>query len=146
MRLWPFQTERDDLVGINGAALDRIGVVEDLLRRNVEDVFRVERQEARGGSYGWGGTLLVAAARALPPLPPPRRAGRPAVAPRGAARRGRRARPLRPQSGAVRADGALHPGRGLPGHGLLPLRDLQPAPAADAPARGPALRGDPAAD
>jgi membrane-associated protease RseP (regulator of RpoE activity) len=65
MRLWPFQTERDDVVGINGAALDRIGVVEDLLRRNVEDVFRVERQEARGASYGWGGTLLVEPARAL---------------------------------------------------------------------------------
>ena len=64
MRLWPFQTERE-VVDTNGVALDRIGVIEDLLRRNVEDVFRVERQEVRGATYGWGGTLLVEPARAL---------------------------------------------------------------------------------
>ncbi len=64
MRLWPFQTEQE-VEGSNGFALDRIGVIEDLLRRNVEDVFRVERQEVRGATYAWGGTLLVEPARAL---------------------------------------------------------------------------------
>jgi membrane-associated protease RseP (regulator of RpoE activity) len=64
MRLWPFQTDRE-VVGTNGVALDRMGVIEDLLRRNVEDVFRVERQEIRGATYAWGGTLLVEPARAL---------------------------------------------------------------------------------
>src|SRR5690242_17208961 len=64
MRLWPFQTERE-VVDTNGIALDRMGVIEDLLRRNVEDVFRVERQEIRGATYAWGGTLLVEPARAL---------------------------------------------------------------------------------
>lgn len=64
MRLWPFQTEQE-VEDTNGFALDRIGVIEDLLRRNVEDVFRVERQEVRGATYAWGGTLLVEPARAL---------------------------------------------------------------------------------
>ena len=69
MRLWPFQTERE-VADTNGIALDRIGVIEDLLRRNVEDVFRVERQEIRGATYGWGGTLLVEPARALALIEP----------------------------------------------------------------------------
>ena len=64
MRLWPFHTERE-VAYADGDMLDRLSVVEDLLRRNVEDVFRVERQEVRGATYAWGGTLLVAPARAL---------------------------------------------------------------------------------
>jgi membrane-associated protease RseP (regulator of RpoE activity) len=65
MRLWPFQSAAPAVEGLDGASLDRFAVVEDLLRRNVEDVFRVERQEIRGATFAWGGTLLVEPARAL---------------------------------------------------------------------------------
>src|SRR5260370_33721341 len=58
MRRWPFQSSEQ-------APLEHFPVIEDLLRRNVEDIFRVERQEVRGVTFGWGGTLLVEPARAL---------------------------------------------------------------------------------
>ena len=62
MPLWRLSSTAGAL---NGAPLEHYAVVEDLLRRNVEDVFRVERQEVRGASFGWGGTLLVEPDRAL---------------------------------------------------------------------------------
>jgi membrane-associated protease RseP (regulator of RpoE activity) len=67
MRLWPFQSVAP---AVDGTSLDRFAVVEDLLRRNVEDVFRVERQEIRGATFAWGGTLLVEPARALALIEP----------------------------------------------------------------------------
>jgi membrane-associated protease RseP (regulator of RpoE activity) len=70
MRLWPFQAAAPEVNGLHGAPLDRFPVIEDLLRRNVEDIFRVERQEVRGATFGWGGTLLVEPARALALIEP----------------------------------------------------------------------------
>lgn len=70
MRLWPFQSTAPAVDGLDGTSLDRFAVVEDLLRRNVEDVFRVERQEIRGATFAWGGTLLVEPARALALIEP----------------------------------------------------------------------------
>jgi membrane-associated protease RseP (regulator of RpoE activity) len=67
MRLWPFQSTAS---GVNGAPPEGFTVMEDLLRRNVEDIFRVERQEVRGATFGWGGELRVAPARALALLEP----------------------------------------------------------------------------
>lgn len=67
MRLWPFSSTAPE---VNGAAPEGYAVVEDLLRRNVEDVFRVERQEVRGATFAWGGTLLVEPARALALIEP----------------------------------------------------------------------------
>jgi membrane-associated protease RseP (regulator of RpoE activity) len=63
MRLWPFPLATAH--GINGAPAEGYAVVEDLLRRNIEDIFRVERQEVRGATFAWGGHLLVEPARAL---------------------------------------------------------------------------------
>lgn len=70
MRLWPFQSTAPAVDRLDGTSLDRFAVVEDLLRRNVEDVFRVERQEIRGATFAWGGTLLVEPARALALIEP----------------------------------------------------------------------------
>jgi membrane-associated protease RseP (regulator of RpoE activity) len=70
MRLWPFQAAAPEVNGLHGTPLDRFPVIEDLLRRNVEDIFRVERQEVRGATFGWGGTLLVEPARALALIEP----------------------------------------------------------------------------
>ena len=67
MRLWPFQSAAPE---VDGTPIERFAVVEDLLRRNVEDVFRVERQEIRGVTFAWGGTLLVEPARALALIEP----------------------------------------------------------------------------
>ncbi|MGH7421096.1 MAG: hypothetical protein ACREI4_05660, partial [Candidatus Rokuibacteriota bacterium] len=68
MRLWPFSPSTAHEV--NGAPAEGYAVVEDLLRRNIEDVFRVERQEVRGATFGWGGRLLVEPARALSLIEP----------------------------------------------------------------------------
>jgi len=68
MRLWPFPPAPTREA--NGAPVEGYAVVEDLLRRNIEDVFRVERQEVRGATFGWGGRLLVEPARALVLLEP----------------------------------------------------------------------------
>jgi membrane-associated protease RseP (regulator of RpoE activity) len=62
MRLWRLSSTA---AALNGAPPDDYAVVEDLLRRNLEDIFRVERQEARGVTFGWGGALLVEPPRAL---------------------------------------------------------------------------------
>jgi membrane-associated protease RseP (regulator of RpoE activity) len=67
MRRWLFSSTASD---VNGAPPEGYAVVEDLLRRNVEDVFRVERQEVRGATFAWGGTLLVEPARALALIEP----------------------------------------------------------------------------
>src|SRR5216684_9392950 len=63
MRRWPFQSSEQ-------APLEHFPVIEDLLRRNIEDIFRVERQEVRGATFGWGGQLLVEPARALALIEP----------------------------------------------------------------------------
>lgn len=68
MRLWPFPLSTAH--GTNGAPAEGYPVVEDMLRRNIEDVFRVERQEVRGATFGWGGQLLVEPARALALIEP----------------------------------------------------------------------------
>ncbi|MEX2224256.1 MAG: site-2 protease family protein [Candidatus Rokuibacteriota bacterium] len=68
MRLWPFSPSTAHET--NGAPAEGYAVVEDLLRRNIEDVFRVERQEVRGATFGWGGRLLVEPARALTLIEP----------------------------------------------------------------------------
>lgn len=70
MRVWPFQSSARDLNGVHGAPPEGFAVIEDLLRRNVEDIFHVERQEVRGATFAWGGTLLVEPARALSLLEP----------------------------------------------------------------------------
>src|SRR5215470_2101450 len=67
MRLWPFQSTAPEL---SGAPPEGYPVIEDLLRRNVEDIFRVERQEVRGATFAWGGELQVEPARALDLLEP----------------------------------------------------------------------------
>jgi membrane-associated protease RseP (regulator of RpoE activity) len=67
MRLWPFQSSERELTEMPSEGFH---VVEDLLRRNLEDVFRVVRQEVRGASFGWGGELRVEPARALALLEP----------------------------------------------------------------------------
>jgi membrane-associated protease RseP (regulator of RpoE activity) len=68
MRLWPFPLTTAH--GINGVPAEGYAVVEDLLRRNIEDIFRVERQEVRGTTFAWGGHLLVEPARALALIEP----------------------------------------------------------------------------
>src|SRR6266850_1839452 len=68
MRLWPFPLSTAH--GTNGVPAEGYTVVEDLLRRNIEDIFRVERQEVRGATFGWGGQLLVEPARALALIEP----------------------------------------------------------------------------
>ncbi|MGH7399652.1 MAG: site-2 protease family protein [Candidatus Rokuibacteriota bacterium] len=68
MRLWPFPVST--VHHTNGAPAEGYAVVEDLLRRNIEDVFRVERQEVRGATFGWGGRLLIEPARALALIEP----------------------------------------------------------------------------
>src|SRR5258705_10779260 len=68
MRLWPFPLTTAH--GINGVPAEGYAVVEDLLRRNIEDIFRVERQEVRGTTFAWGGPLLVEPPRAPALLEP----------------------------------------------------------------------------
>jgi len=68
MRLWPFTPS--SVRAVNGAPAEGYAAVEDLLRRNIEDVFRVERQEVRGAAFGWAGRLLVEPARALALIEP----------------------------------------------------------------------------
>ena len=70
MRRWRSSPSEQELSSLNGESLERSQVLEDLLRRNVEDIFRVERQEIRGSTFGWGGTLLVEPARALALITP----------------------------------------------------------------------------
>ena len=65
MRRWRSSPSEQALGSLNCESIERAQVLEDLLRRNVEDIFRVERQEMRGSTFGWGGTLLVDPARAL---------------------------------------------------------------------------------
>ncbi len=50
---------------VSGIPPDALLVTQDLLRRNVEDLFVVREQELRGAAFCWGGELLVPPARAL---------------------------------------------------------------------------------
>jgi membrane-associated protease RseP (regulator of RpoE activity) len=68
MRLWPFATPSASAT--DGSPVEGYAVVEDLLRRNIEDVFQVERQEVRGSTFAWGGRLLMEPARALSLIEP----------------------------------------------------------------------------
>jgi len=67
MRLWPFSSTAPAAHGITPEGYP---LIEDMLRRNVEDIFRVHRQEVRGATFAWGGVLLVDPARALGLLEP----------------------------------------------------------------------------
>jgi membrane-associated protease RseP (regulator of RpoE activity) len=68
MRRWPFSLESTHEG--DGVPAEGYAVIEDVLRRNIEDIFRVERQEVRGPTFGWGGQLLVEPARALALIEP----------------------------------------------------------------------------
>ena len=60
MRLWPFARRP------RAAVSDSWFIAEDALRHEIEDMFVVKEQEARGVTLRWGGELLMAPARALP--------------------------------------------------------------------------------
>jgi hypothetical protein len=66
MRLWPFRQRARYTV--SGIPPDALLVTEDLLRRNVEDLFVVREQALRGAAICWGGELRMEPARALPLL------------------------------------------------------------------------------
>ena len=129
MRRWPFQSSEQ-------APLEHFPIIEDLLRRNVEDIFRVERQEARGVTFGWGGTLLVEPARALALIEPRFKSfgytrpwgGRGIWSDRrGAARRGQRADEGGRQPAPVRAHRALHPAAANLVSGWFPFVTFNPS-------------------
>jgi membrane-associated protease RseP (regulator of RpoE activity) len=61
MRVWPF-TRRPVSANGAGAAIDPS--LEDLLRRNVDDILAIREQRARGPALLFGGELLVPAERA----------------------------------------------------------------------------------
>jgi membrane-associated protease RseP (regulator of RpoE activity) len=62
MRVWPFSRRA---VSVNGAGAPTVDpVLEDLLRRNVDDILAVREQRARGAAMLFGGELLVPAERA----------------------------------------------------------------------------------
>lgn len=60
MRLWPFS--RSSATAI---ADDDLSIVEDVLRRNLEDLMVVRERQLRGSGIAFGGQLLVAPDRAL---------------------------------------------------------------------------------
>jgi Zn-dependent protease len=66
MRLWPFRQRARYTV--SGIPPDALLVTEDVLRRNVEDLFVVREQALRGAAICWGGELRMEPARALPLL------------------------------------------------------------------------------
>jgi len=68
MRLWPF-ARRASFDGA-GVMPDALSILQDLLRRNVEDVFVVRQAGGRGRGFLFGGDLLVAPARALALIEP----------------------------------------------------------------------------
>ncbi|MBI2544316.1 MAG: site-2 protease family protein [Candidatus Rokubacteria bacterium] len=63
MRLWPFRS-RSRYV-ISATPPDDLLVMEELLRRSVEDILVVRERELRGLSVAFGGELLVSPPRAL---------------------------------------------------------------------------------
>ena len=66
MRLWPFR--QPARYTVRGIPPDSLLVIEETLRRNVEDIFAVSEQELRGVAFCWGGDLLMEPGRALPLL------------------------------------------------------------------------------
>ena len=68
MRVWPF-VRRPQVIETAIPEGDLI-VLEDVLRRNVEDLFLVKERQIRGLSVAFGGELLVAPRRALDLLIP----------------------------------------------------------------------------
>lgn len=63
MRFWPFRSRARAAEAV--IPPDAFGAMEDLLRRNVEDIFLVKEQDFRGAALTWGGELLAEPARAV---------------------------------------------------------------------------------
>ena len=63
MRVWPFVRRPQSID--TAVPQGELSVLEDLLRRNVEDLFLVKERGSRGLSIAFGGELLVAPRRAL---------------------------------------------------------------------------------
>src|SRR3990170_4515664 len=63
MPLWPFRRRRR--VAVSALSPDALLVTEDLLRRNVEDIFIVRERGSRGHAFLFGGELLLEPPRAL---------------------------------------------------------------------------------
>lgn len=63
MRLWPFRS-RSPLI-VAATLPEDLLVLEDLLRRSIEDVLVIRERELRGLTLAFGGDLLVSPARAL---------------------------------------------------------------------------------
>ena len=57
MPLWPFRRRRR--VAVSALSPDALLVTEDLLRRNVEDIFIVRERGSRGHAFLFGGELLL---------------------------------------------------------------------------------------
>lgn len=68
MRIWPFARRRQIVDAANPQA--DLVVLEDVLRRNVEDLLLVREREIRGVAIVFGGELLVTPRRALDLLQP----------------------------------------------------------------------------
>lgn len=69
MRLWPF-ARRAPSTNASAVAADGYLILQDLIRRNVEDVFDVRQAGRRGAGFLFGGSLRVAPARALAVVEP----------------------------------------------------------------------------
>ena len=63
MRFWPFRPRPRYVV--SATPPEDLLALEDLLRRNVEDVLVVRERQLRGLSVAFGGELLVSPPRAL---------------------------------------------------------------------------------
>jgi len=68
MRIWPFARRREIVNAVTPQA--DLVVLEDVLRRNVEDLLLVREREIRGVAIIFGGELLVTPRRALDLLQP----------------------------------------------------------------------------
>src|SRR5712692_2529387 len=64
MRFWPFVRRRRYMAA--GVTADSLPLVEDALRRGLDDFFVVKERETRGPTLRWGGRLRTEPARALP--------------------------------------------------------------------------------
>lgn len=68
MRGWPFR--RAPRFALPTTPTDDLLILEDLLRRNIEDLFVIQERQIRGHAIVFGGELLMAPARALDLLLP----------------------------------------------------------------------------
>jgi membrane-associated protease RseP (regulator of RpoE activity) len=68
MRFWPFR--RVPRFALPTTPTDDLLILEDLLRRNIEDLFVIQERQIRGHAIVFGGELLMAPARALDLLLP----------------------------------------------------------------------------